>query len=125
MVPKPLSETARLEVIVVAIRPKMSRELRAKQFMPFAALKGYEEALAKKEKIIVPKIEITDDYAEELDLILKTLEKGDMVTVIYYSDQEYIKFTGIFVKADIIEEYIQIVNRKIPVKDIYSIEKQI
>ncbi|MBP5660197.1 MAG: hypothetical protein J6X08_02560 [Lachnospiraceae bacterium] len=33
-------------------RPKMSREDRAKQFMPFAALKGYEEALRAKEKEI-------------------------------------------------------------------------
>lgn len=28
----------------------MSREDRAKQFMPFAALKGYEEALREKEQ---------------------------------------------------------------------------
>ncbi len=34
----------------MATRIKMSREERAKQFMPFAALKGYEEALRKKEK---------------------------------------------------------------------------
>lgn len=34
----------------MAIRMKMSREERAKQFMPFAALKGYQEALRKKEK---------------------------------------------------------------------------
>ncbi len=33
-------------------RPKMSREDRAKQFMPFAALKGYEEALRAVEKEI-------------------------------------------------------------------------
>lgn len=29
----------------------MSREERAKQFMPFAALKGYPEALREKEKM--------------------------------------------------------------------------
>lgn len=29
----------------------MSREERAKQFMPFAALKGYQEALRKKEEL--------------------------------------------------------------------------
>ena len=40
----------------------MSRENRAKQFMPFAALKGLEEALEKKEKIVVPKAELCDDY---------------------------------------------------------------
>ena len=31
-------------------RPKMSQADRAKQFMPFAALKGYEEALRRKEQ---------------------------------------------------------------------------
>ena len=34
------------------VRHKMSREERAKQFMPFAALKGYTEALRKKEEEI-------------------------------------------------------------------------
>ncbi len=35
----------------------MSREERAKQFMPFAALKGYEEALREKEKEVEEKME--------------------------------------------------------------------
>ena len=35
---------------VSPVRAKMSREERAKQFMPFAALKGYEEALRAKER---------------------------------------------------------------------------
>ena len=33
------------------IRPKMSIENRAKQFMPFAALKGLPEALEEKERL--------------------------------------------------------------------------
>ena len=32
-------------------RPKMDRADRAKQFMPFDALKGFREALAEKEKL--------------------------------------------------------------------------
>ena len=40
----------------MANRPRMSREERAKQFMPFAALKGYQEALRKKEKIVELKV---------------------------------------------------------------------
>lgn len=32
-------------------RPKMKREDRAKQFMPFDALKGFREALAEKERM--------------------------------------------------------------------------
>lgn len=37
-------------------RTKMSIENRAKQFMPFAALKGLPDALAAKEKIVVEKL---------------------------------------------------------------------
>lgn len=39
------------------IHIKMTKEERAKQFMPFAALKGYEEALRKKELEIEEKAE--------------------------------------------------------------------
>ena len=48
-------------------RTKMSIENRAKQFMPFAALKGLPDALAAKEKIVVEKIELSSDMEEELD----------------------------------------------------------
>lgn len=34
-------------------RPKMNRMNRAKQFMPFDALKGFQEALREKEKVLV------------------------------------------------------------------------
>lgn len=53
--------------------PKMSPSDRAKQFLPFAALKGYEEALRAKEKEVeacsTPRNErIYDDInAEEPD----------------------------------------------------------
>lgn len=39
-------------------RPKMSSQDRAKQFMPFDAVKGLREALAKKEKEILGREEI-------------------------------------------------------------------
>lgn len=38
------------------IRTRMDREERAKQFIPFSPLKGYEEALREKEKTVVPRI---------------------------------------------------------------------
>ena len=53
-------------------RPKMSREERAKQFMPFAALKGYEEALKEKEKIVVPRRELSEETKEQLDRRIDT-----------------------------------------------------
>lgn len=50
-------------------RPKMSREERAKQFMPFAALKGYMEALRKKEELHLGKrndIITIEDFYEDI-----------------------------------------------------------
>ena len=38
---------------------RMDRADRAKQFMPFDALKGFREALKEKEKVTVPKIELS------------------------------------------------------------------
>ena len=57
----------------------MSREERAKQFMPFAALKGYPDALRKKEKVIVPKMELSEEYEEELDRRLRQVRKNEVL----------------------------------------------
>ena len=65
-------------------RPKMSRAERAKQFMPFAALKGYSEALRRKEKKIVPQIVLSEAQKEVLDWKLHQIRVKDIVTVIYY-----------------------------------------
>lgn len=42
-------------------RPQMSPADRAKQFMPFAALKGLPEALRKKEMEVAQKLELTKE----------------------------------------------------------------
>lgn len=102
----------------------MSREDRAKQFMPFAALKGYPEALRQKEKIVVPRMEITEDYAEELDRKLQDIRVNDEVTVIYFQKDEYLKLTGIVSKIEKDNRYIKIVNTKIAFSDLYDIRKQ-
>ena len=67
----------------------MSREDRAKQFMPFAALKGYPEALRKKEKVVVQKVELSEEYQEELNVKLCQVRKNDRVTVVYFCKDEY------------------------------------
>ena len=115
--------TNRLEGIKVSKpREKMSRENRAKQFMPFAALKGFEEALEKKEKIVVPKAELCDDYKEQLDFRLSQMQCGDMVTVVYFSDDNYVRITGILSKMKLEERWIQVVRTKIFFDDIYELE---
>lgn len=103
-------------------RTKMSREDRAKQFMPFAALKGYPDALRKKEKIVVEKQELSEEYKEELDYKLRQIRKNDMVTVIYYCKQEYLKVTGMVSRIDETARVLKIVNTKISFEDLYEIQ---
>ena len=102
-------------------RARMSREDRAKQFMPFAALKGYPEALRLKEKITVPKRELSEEYGEELDRKLHEVCRGDMVTVTYFFRGEYLKISGLVSRIDPTARVLKVVNTKIPMADIYEI----
>jgi len=102
-------------------RTKMSRQERAKQFMPFAALKGYEEALRKKEKIVVAKSDLSEDYKEVLDRKLMQVRKNDIITVIHYHKGEYLKTTGMVSKIDLTSRNITLVNTKIKFEDLYDI----
>lgn len=106
-------------------RAKMSREDRAKQFMPFAALKGYPEALRLKEKIIVPKREVSEEYGEELDRELHEIHRGDMVTVTYFCRGEYLKISGLISRIDLTARVLKVVNTKIPMADIYEINTEL
>lgn len=100
---------------------KMSKEERAKQFMPFAALKGHQEALRKKEKIVVPKMDLSQEYQEELDRKLRQVSKNDMITIIYYHQEEYLKFTGMVSRIDGTARILKIVNTKVSFDDLYDI----
>lgn len=101
---------------------KMPIEERAKQFMPFAALRGLPDALAAKEKVLVPKIELSPEMAEELDRQMHQIAKGKMATVIYFNNGEYIKITGLVARIDETSRILQIVNTKIPFADILQVE---
>lgn len=107
---------------------------RAKIFSSFAALRGFDDSLAQKLRVVVPKASLSEDMKDSLDVIMNILmQKLDndihpMVDVIYYyinpetKEQMYIKKTGIVSRIDNEQRFIQIVNDKISFDDIYSIE---
>ena len=101
---------------------KMPVSDRAKQFMPFSAVKGLEEALQAKEKIVVPKVELSPEMAEELDYRMHLLEKGKIATVVYFDKDEYLKTTGMVARIDDTSRILQIVNTKILFDDILEID---
>ncbi len=102
-------------------RVKMSREERAKQFLPFAALKGYPAALRRKEKIVVPKVEFSEDYQERLDGKLRQVRVQDVVTAVYFREGEYLEVTGMVSRIDRTARVLKIVNTKIPFDDLYDV----
>ena len=67
-------------------RIKMSREERAKQFLPFSAVRGLEEALEmKRQELFVdaPHV-LLSDAEEEINDTLKSTVKGDVIEVEYF-----------------------------------------
>lgn len=102
---------------------KMPISDRAKQFMPFAALRGHYAAIENASHEVVDKIELTEDAVEEIDYKLHLIEANMIVTVIYYmaSTNEYIKFQGMVSKLNKEAKTIQIVDRVIHFEDILSI----
>lgn len=103
------------------MRQKMTPAERAKQFMPFAALRGYEDALRKRERVVVPRAELSEEAGEELDRRLSRLSVKDMVTVTYFKDGEYLKITGMLSRIDVTAKVLKVVTTKIPFADIYEI----
>ena len=106
-------------------KPKMPMPVseRAKQFSPFSPLKGLYDALAAKEKIRVPKRELSSDAEEAVNKKLTAIERGDIVTVVYYNapDEEYLQLTGVVSKVDAVKRILQIVTAEIRFDDIYEI----
>lgn len=100
---------------------RMPRQERAKQFMPFAALKGYEAALQEKEKLVVAKIELAEDYKEELDYKFQQVREGVMISVVYFCKGEYLKVTGMVSRVDEAAGVLKVVNTEIRFEDIYEI----
>lgn len=102
----------------------MNRTDRAKQFIPFDALKGFREAILEKEKIIVPKRELSEDLKEELDRIFAQISIGDIITVTFYNGEQYETITGSISNISSINKSLKIDDTRIPFNDISAIDIQ-
>ena len=75
---------------------------RARQFMPFDALKGLQEALREKEREVENRKELSEESLLELDEQLKRVKIGDMVNIKFYKNQRYVEKRGIVTAIDVI-----------------------
>lgn len=101
----------------------MSSSDRAKQFMPFATLRGYYGEVRKKEKIYKERRELLEEEAIELSKKVVEIKKGDVYRILYYEDGGYIETTGAITQIDLTLKTLSVVKKKINFTDIYGIEK--
>ena len=121
-------------------RPPMDRAARAKIFMPFAALKGYEDALEEKQKCRVEKIELSEESKEELNrkirellLMLGNGERPAVEITQFIPDKkasheekkalgQYVSKRGVLRKIDVFSGVIRLEEEEVALGDILKIE---
>ena len=107
--------------------PQMSRQDRAAQFSPFAALTGYEDAIKETARLTVEKPELSEEQKEKLDeMIQKVLKNPVPVTITYYRMDDYKEGGGIFEEVctitDIGSDFLRTdTGLKIPLQDVLEI----
>ena len=102
----------------------MNRTERAKQFMPFDALKGLQEELRIREerRTRVKKIELSEERMDEISSTLAKVERYAKVSVQFYHNGHYLKIESEVSEINSIYRFIKLGDTKIYFDDIYSID---
>lgn len=95
---------------------------RARQFLPFAALVGFNDAIKNVEKQSIMKKDLSVDYIEYLNQKISKLNKGNNVKIKHYYNDEYIETIGIIKKIDINYKTIYLLNTQINFDNILDID---
>ena len=116
--------------------PHLSREQKAAQFAPFAALTGFDEDVKETARLTDRRIEIDDGLKEiinnKLNIIDKNIKSKPNVIVTYFkkdikkSGGKYLDKEGIIKKINIFDNYLLFNdNTKIPIIDIIDIKSEL
>ena len=102
----------------------MKRADRAKQFMPFSALKGLEDELSLAEKTPCASRELLEDEAEQLNRALLDLEPGDVIEVECYKNGDYVTLSGPLLALDAAYRRLQLGDMEIRIADIAAVRRR-
>lgn len=101
----------------------ISRQDRAKQFLPFDALSGFQDLLRKKEIEVEDRKFLTEETYAELDNEFNRVEIGTLIKVKYYHNQKYIEISGTVSDIDYNKKKIRLDEKyEVNVKDICYFE---
>ncbi len=110
-----------LEVTEV-VRVKMSRQNRAKQFAPFDALKGLQNALRVKEyqAEMIQKGELQEEKINEISNILINCDKNTKAKVVFFEEGHNKEISG-NIKPIFEEQILEVSGKKIKFENILDI----
>lgn len=94
---------------------------RANQFASFAALRGFEEMVRQRERVIEPRRELSEDEAEVLSRKMNRVRCGQLAAVTYYDKDGYTMLEGMVSGIDRQRRTLTIVKTVIPLDDIRDI----
>ncbi len=94
----------------------------ARQFVPFAALKGYDELLKSAESEPERRRELSEDEAELLSRKMNLIEKGKTVSVTYYYKNGYITVEDTVKGVDRHKRLLILEKISIPMDDIIDMD---
>lgn len=132
----PYDDIINLPHHVSTTRPRMSRENRAAQFAPFAALTGYDSAIKETSRTVDKKIELDENAIEDLDHKLQMIsdqlshrhvENPEVCITHFVKDKKksggtYITTNSQIKKIDSFERVVVLVNgNSIKIDDILDI----
>ena len=104
---------------------KNSKAERARQFMPFSALRGFEELIKQQVREATPRRELSEYEAEQLSLKMQGVENGMLVRVTYYDGDAYVTTEGMVSEVDLSLRFLRVIKRQIKLDDITDIEVMI
>lgn len=97
---------------------------RAKQFISFSALRGFEEAARAQEFMHEARVYLGEDAQLELNATLKNLEPGELITAEYYKGGRYVRVCGSLEKLDLNQRRLIIGEARIPIDDLKDIQRE-
>lgn len=118
-----------------AVHPPMPVAARAAQFSPFAALTGYDAAIAETARLTDARVELDEvrqsELNDRLQVIMARIEENPLVTVTYFKPDErkdggsYVQVNGHIKKVDTCGHMIVMMDgTRISMDEIYEIEAE-
>lgn len=95
---------------------------RAKQFMPFAALRGYYDLVRQQEHVAQPRHELTEEEAEGLSRTFAQVRRRQTVSVTHYDGDSYVTTCGPVSNMDMGMRTLTVLSVHISLDDILSID---